>query len=144
MNALLGGSVALLAFAVAMVGLAGSLMRVMIGTAAGPGETEVEQLDASRREHDVAGLQVAVHDPLPVRGAQRRGDFAADAPGFGGAERTAHQARRERLPLEAHRVRAVPDHRVGVAPVKERRTRGCSARLQPCPQRKRMCATTGK
>ena len=42
------------------------------------GETEVEELDSRLREHHVAGLQVAMHDPAPVRLVQRVGDLPAD------------------------------------------------------------------
>ena len=39
------------------------------------GEAEVEELDARLRQHDVAGLEVAVDDPLPVRLVERVGDL---------------------------------------------------------------------
>ena len=38
-------------------------------------EAEVEQLHARLRDHHVAGLQIPVHDPLPVRLVQRVGDL---------------------------------------------------------------------
>ena len=40
------------------------------------GEPEVEHLhQASRRHHDVARLEIAVHEPGVVRGGQRAGDL---------------------------------------------------------------------
>ena len=42
-------------------------------------QPEVEELHARLRQHHVAGLQVPVHDPLPVRFVQRVGDLDAVA-----------------------------------------------------------------
>ena len=41
------------------------------------GQPEVEQPRAALGQHDVAGLQVPVHDALPVRVIERGGDLAA-------------------------------------------------------------------
>ena len=42
-------------------------------------EPEVEQLHARLRQHDVGGLQVPVHDPLPVRLVEGVGDLGSVA-----------------------------------------------------------------
>ncbi len=63
-------------------------------------EAEVEQLHAGLRQHDVAGLQVAVDDPLAVRLVERVGDLRAVAQHLLGRQRALRQARRERLAFE--------------------------------------------
>ena len=45
------------------------------GGGAEPREAEVEQLRTARREHDVAWLQVAMHDTLRMRSGERLGDL---------------------------------------------------------------------
>src|SRR6185295_8822848 len=47
--------------------------------AAGLREAEVEKLCARPRQHDVAGLEVAVHDAGAMRGIQRTGNLDCDA-----------------------------------------------------------------
>ena len=64
------------------------------------GESEVEQLHARLREHHVAGLQVPVHDPLPVRLVERVGDLDPEAQRLVERERALAQAVAERFALE--------------------------------------------
>ena len=53
-----------------------------VGVAHRPGDAEVHDLDvAARREHDVAGLDVAVDDPRAVAVVQRREDARGDLQG---------------------------------------------------------------
>jgi hypothetical protein len=63
-------------------------------------EAEVEQLHSGRRQHHVAGLQVAMHDPLPVRSFQRGGDLRPDPQGGVERQRAAAEPVGERLALE--------------------------------------------
>ena len=63
-------------------------------------QPEVEQLHAGLRQHDVAGLQVAVNDPLAVRLVERVGDLRAVAQHLLGRQRPLGQARGERLAFE--------------------------------------------
>jgi len=56
-------------------------------------ETEVEQLRAGLRKHDVAGLEIAVRDALAVRAVERLGDLDAVAQHL----RERHRAAREPL-----------------------------------------------
>ena len=49
--------------------------RAGCGLCAEPGQAEVEQLDAGRGDHHVAGLQVPVDDAVIVRRVQRVGDL---------------------------------------------------------------------
>ena len=71
-------------------------------------ETEIEQLHrAIRAKDDVGGLQVAMDDPLLVRGVEPRGDLSCDGQGFleihsrgaaGDDDRPASRLRRARGP----------------------------------------------
>src|SRR5262249_29863757 len=64
-------------------------------------EPEIEHFDDTRgADHDVSGLQVAVHDSTIVGGFDRRRDLAADRQGLANGERTARQSLRERLPFD--------------------------------------------
>ena len=53
--------------------------RLSAGRGEGFGQAEVEQLDARLRQHDVAGLQIAMDDSLPVRLVERVGDLDGEA-----------------------------------------------------------------
>ena len=64
------------------------------------GEAEVEQLHARLRDHDVAGLQIPVHDPLPVRLVERVGDLDAVAQRLIERQRALAEPVAERLALE--------------------------------------------
>jgi hypothetical protein len=73
----------------------------VLGAARQPlGEAEVEQLHAGLRQHDVSGLQVPVHDALPVRLVERVGDLRAVAQGLLERQRTLGEALRERVAFE--------------------------------------------
>ena len=71
-------------------------------------QSEVEELclrgTGSRRDalhqHHVAGLQVAMHDPLTMRAIERTGDVNGDLESFGHSERPALEPRGQRLTLE--------------------------------------------
>ena len=63
-------------------------------------QAEVEELHPRLRQHDVAGLQVPVHDPLPVRLVERVGDLDPVTQELLGRERPLAQAVRQRLALE--------------------------------------------
>jgi hypothetical protein len=63
-------------------------------------ESEVHELYARLRQHDVAGLQVAVDDPLAVRLVQRVGDLDAAAHGLLGRQMSLEQAGREAFALQ--------------------------------------------
>ena len=52
------------------------------------GETEVQQLRASRRDDHVRGLEVAMHDALRVSAGQRLRHLGAEADGLSRRERT--------------------------------------------------------
>jgi hypothetical protein len=41
------------------------------------GQSEIEQLHATRRQHDVAGLQIAMNHAFPMRGVERGRDLAS-------------------------------------------------------------------
>jgi hypothetical protein len=64
------------------------------------GEAEVEELGAGTRQHHVAGLQVAVHDPGAVRGVERLSDLRAEAQDLRQRQRSLREALRERLALD--------------------------------------------
>ena len=63
-------------------------------------QSEIEQLHAALRQHDVAGLQVPVDDSLPVRLVERVGDLTAVAQRLLEGQRPLHQPVRERLALQ--------------------------------------------
>ena len=90
-------------------------------------QPEVEQLHARLRQHDVAGLQVPVHDPLPVRLVQCVGDLDAVPQRLLQRQRTLREALAERLPLEQlhHEILglALPPHVVERADVRMRELR---------------------
>ena len=66
-----------------------------------PGQPEVQHLDLPlRRELDVAGLQVAVDDPLSVRRFQGLRDLTADPQSFFERDRAAREPLRQRLSLD--------------------------------------------
>ena len=68
------------------------------------GEAEVEDLDAAVARHeDVVRLQVAVDDPLVVRGRQPARDLAGVVDGLPMRQRRCADARAERLPIEQFR-----------------------------------------
>ena len=73
-------------------------------------QAEVQQLHARLRQHHVAGLQVPMHDPLPVRLVQRVGDLR---------RRSAASARAAAAPSPAaptaSRPRALHDEVLGLA-----------------------------
>jgi hypothetical protein len=60
------------------------------------GEAEIQQLDhraaAGARQHDVAGLEVAMDDVLAVRLVERLADLDGDAVGIGQRQRAAGEA----------------------------------------------------
>ena len=63
-------------------------------------ETEVQQLHARAREHDVGRLQVTVHNALFVCRDQRIGDVDGVGDRLFDRERTAADSSRERLAIE--------------------------------------------
>ena len=67
------------------------------------GETEVEELDATLGQHDVARLQVPVNHAMPVRGIERVGDVGGHGTGAIGRKRAIRQ-----LLWQASRHRAAP------------------------------------
>ena len=91
------------------------------------GQSEVEQLHARLRQHHVAGLQVPVHDPLPVRLVQRVGDLDPEAERLIERKRSLQETIRERLPFEVLHDEvlglAFPTHVVQGADVRVRELR---------------------
>jgi hypothetical protein len=65
-----------------------------------PRQAEVEQLHAALRDHDVARLQIAMDDALPVRAVERRGDVDGDAQRALERQRAARDQAGQRLALE--------------------------------------------
>ena len=49
-------------------------------------ETEIKQLCTGLRQHHVAGLQIAVHDALPVCRGERVGNLPGNVQGFANRE----------------------------------------------------------
>ena len=64
------------------------------------GQAEVEELHARPRQHHVAGLQVAVNDPLAVRRVQGTGDLDAAAQRLVERQGTSSETILERFTLE--------------------------------------------
>jgi hypothetical protein len=63
-------------------------------------ETEVDELDARLRDHHVAGLEIPMDDPLPVRLLQRVGDLETEAQHLLERERPFREALGQRLPFQ--------------------------------------------
>ena len=63
-------------------------------------ETEIEQLDATLRHHDVSGFEIAMHDAGKVCLVERVGDLDCHLQRVLELERPARQAVRERLTYE--------------------------------------------
>ena len=61
---------------------------------------KVEQLGASLGQHDVGGLEIAMHDPVPVRMVERLGNLDRMTQDLIGRKRTAVQSPRDRLALD--------------------------------------------
>ena len=67
---------------------------------AGTREAEVEQLHARLGEHEVGGLEVAMHEARAVRFGERARDLHGARQQRGELQRPALEARRERLALD--------------------------------------------
>jgi hypothetical protein len=63
-------------------------------------QAEVEELHSGLRQHHVAGLQVPVHDPLPVRLVQRVGDLDPEAQRLLRRERAFQEPVRQRFSFQ--------------------------------------------
>ena len=63
-------------------------------------QTEIEQLHAGLRDHDVAWLQIAVHDAGAVRRANRVRDLRGIREHLSDRQRSAREALLERLALD--------------------------------------------
>jgi len=72
----------------------------LLSGAASFASPKIEQLHARLRQHDVAGLQIAVDDSAPVRRIERAGDLDADPQGLVDRQRAFAQPIRQRLALE--------------------------------------------
>ena len=84
----------------------GEARRALRAEAAGdrPGQTEVEQLHAVRRQEEVRRLQVAIDQPARVQGVEGVEDLQRNGGGVGRRQRPACHARAERLARkELHR-----------------------------------------
>ncbi len=66
----------------------------------GLGQPEIEQLHAGLRQHDVAGLQVSMHDSRAVCGGKRVRDLRAEAQRLFRRQRSAAQAVGQRIAVE--------------------------------------------
>ena len=64
-------------------------------------EAEVEELGARLGEHDVAGLEIAVDEPLPVRLVERIGDLDRRTEASPRGEAALRQPLGQRLPFES-------------------------------------------
>src|SRR5207249_1112850 len=63
-------------------------------------QAEVEELDAGLRQHDVAGFQVPVHDPLPMRLVQGVRDLDPEPEGLFRRQRALEQPVGQRFSLQ--------------------------------------------
>src|SRR5207247_601487 len=75
-------------------------------------------LGARLREHDIAGLEVAMNETLAMRLVERVGDFGRDAQRLGNRQRATLETLRKRLALDVLHHQEV--HSVLVADVEER------------------------
>ena len=71
-------------------------------------ESEVQELDAGFRQHDVAGLQIAVHDAAAVRGIQRLGDLPPQPQDLIERQRPEGELRRQSLAVEVFHDQYAP------------------------------------
>ena len=84
-----------------------------------PGDPEVGHLDlAVGGDEDVAGLDVAVDDPVAVRVGERLGDVGGDRGGLGGGERGLRADDRESASPSTYSM-TMKYVRVGLAPVED-------------------------
>src|SRR5262249_29141899 len=65
------------------------------------GQPEIEQLDSRVSDQDIAGLEIAVDDPLPMRGFKRLGALKGQPQGLLGLRRS---AQRRSLAVLHHQV----------------------------------------
>ncbi len=63
-------------------------------------QAKIEQLCARLRQHHIAGLKIAMHNPLTVRFIESVRDLGRISQQIGAGERAFPNPRRERLPLE--------------------------------------------
>ena len=82
-----------------------------------PRQAEVEELRARRRQHHVARLQIAMHDPLTVRMIERARDLRRRS-----ARRRRPAGRRGSAGRPAFRLRDIPSRGRRGRPVRRRRT----------------------
>ena len=78
-------------------------------------EAEIQQLGAAARQHDVAGLEIPVHQPLAVRSVERVRDLDADLEQLGRRQRPALEPGGERLALDQLHHQEVRAVRPGLA-----------------------------